>query len=162
MFFSFSNWWFGWICKLIWPYCTLGMCCIIPLLENIDSLVRFAYQHNVFICDLVIVVKSCQGQLYSLYNDGSSQFSSDEFWAFKGLLDYNHDHIHMKWMAKLNDSSEHLAFIMNGDKLWAMHNDTISKIRIVVIKALQQKVSMYAKWFWHAPKFLDRPTWGSN
>jgi hypothetical protein len=69
------------------------------------------------------------------------------FWAFKGLLDCSHDHIHMKWMAKLNDSSEHLAFIMNGDKLWAMHNDTISKIRIVVIKALQQKVSMYAKWF---------------
>jgi hypothetical protein len=38
----------------------LGMCCIIPLLENIDSLVQFAQQQDVFICDLVDVVKICQ------------------------------------------------------------------------------------------------------
>ncbi len=82
----------------------------------------------------MIVVKVCHGQLYSLYNDCNSPFSSDEFWAFKGLLDCSHDHIHMKWVAELNDFSEHLAFIVNGDKLWAMHNDPILKLRIVVIK----------------------------
>jgi hypothetical protein len=38
----------------------------------------------------------------------------------------------MKWVANLNDSNEQLAFIVNGDKLWAMHNDQVSKVRIVV------------------------------
>jgi hypothetical protein len=43
------------------PYCMLGMCCIIPLLENIESFVQFAQQENVLICDLIVVVKICQG-----------------------------------------------------------------------------------------------------
>jgi len=33
-----------------------------------------------------------RGKDYSLYNDANSSFSSDEFWAFKGFLDYNHEH----------------------------------------------------------------------
>lgn len=43
------------------PYCLLGMWCLILLLENIDFLVQFALQHDVFICDLVFVIKICQG-----------------------------------------------------------------------------------------------------
>jgi hypothetical protein len=35
---------------------------------------------------------------------------------FEGLLDYSHDHIHMQCMANLNDLSEQLAFIVNGEK----------------------------------------------
>jgi hypothetical protein len=60
-------------------YYMLGMCCIIFLLENIDFLVQFAQQHDVFICDLVVVVKICHGQFYFLYYDGSSSFSNYEF-----------------------------------------------------------------------------------
>ncbi len=66
-----------------------------------------------------------QAQAQQMDNDGSSLFSNDEFQAFKGLLDCGHDHIHMKWVANLNDSSEQLAFIVSGDKLWAMHNDQV-------------------------------------
>jgi hypothetical protein len=40
----------------------------------------------------------------------------------------------MKWVANLNDSTNYLVFIVNGDKLWAMHNDPISKVQIVVIR----------------------------
>jgi hypothetical protein len=72
------------------------MCCLIVLLEIIDFLVQFAQQHDVFICNLMALVKICQGKLYTLYNDGNSSFSSDEFMAFKSLLDLIHDHIHMK------------------------------------------------------------------
>ncbi len=81
------------------------MCYIIPLLESNDSLVQFAQHRDVFICDLMVAIKVCHGQLYSLYNDGNSSFSSDEFWAFKGLRDCSL-HIHMKWVANLNDSNE--------------------------------------------------------
>jgi hypothetical protein len=43
------------------PYYMLGMCCIIHFLENIESFVQFAQQEDIFICDLIVVVKICQG-----------------------------------------------------------------------------------------------------
>jgi hypothetical protein len=43
------------------PYCTLGICWIIILLENIEFLVQFAQQHDIFICDLIVVVEIYQG-----------------------------------------------------------------------------------------------------
>ncbi len=81
--------------------------------------------------------------LCNLYNDGNSSFSSDEFWAFKGLLDCSL-HIHMKWVANLNDSSEQLAFIVNGDKLWAMHNELVLKVRTILIQDSFQ--SLISQW----------------
>jgi hypothetical protein len=83
----------------------------------------------------MVFVKICQGQLYSLYNDVKFSFSSDQLWAFgRTLLNCSHEHIHMKWMADLNDSSEKFVFILNGEKLLAMHNDSILKVRTVVIQ----------------------------
>jgi hypothetical protein len=38
----------------------------------------------------------------------------------------------MKWVVDLNDFNEELVFIMNGEKLWAMHNDPILKLRTIV------------------------------
>jgi hypothetical protein len=40
----------------------------------------------------------------------------------------------MKWVAYLNDTSEQLAFIVNGDKIWAMYNDPVLKGKIVVTR----------------------------
>jgi len=34
----------------------------------------------------------------------------------------------MKWVANLNDSNEQFFFIVNGEKLWAMHNDLVLKL----------------------------------
>ncbi len=68
-----------------------------------------------------------------MYNDGSS-FSTNEFWAFRGLLDCTHEPMHLKWVADMNDSNETLAFIINNEKIWAMHMDPILKQWIVVIQ----------------------------
>jgi hypothetical protein len=38
---------------LLDPYLALGMTCLLPLLECINSLVKFAQSRNVFICDFV-------------------------------------------------------------------------------------------------------------
>jgi hypothetical protein len=59
-------------------------------------------------------------------------FSSDEFGAFKSSLDCSHDHIHMQLVVDLNDFNEQLAFIVNGEKIWTMHNNLVLKVRIVV------------------------------
>jgi len=77
-----------------------------------------------------------------LYNDGNSSFSSDEFWAFKSLLNFSYDYIHMKWVANLNDNNEQLAFHVNGEKFWAMHNDPLSKLQTIVIQeSIQSLIS---------------------
>jgi len=39
----------------------------------------------------------------------------------------SHDHMHMKLVTYLNDYSEKLTFIINGEKFWAMHNMFKSK-----------------------------------
>jgi hypothetical protein len=62
---------------LVDPFYMLGMCCIITLLESIDSLIQFAQQQDIFICDMVAAIKIYQNKLYTLYNDGFS-FSINE------------------------------------------------------------------------------------
>jgi hypothetical protein len=55
------------------------MCCIVLLLENIDSLMQFAQQCYGFMCDLGVIINIYKGQFYTLYNDGRFSFSNDEF-----------------------------------------------------------------------------------
>jgi hypothetical protein len=41
----------------------LGLACIIPMLECIRGFFKFVQTQDVFICDFVAIVKSCQGDL---------------------------------------------------------------------------------------------------
>jgi hypothetical protein len=41
------------------PYIALGMTCIVPLLDCINSLIKFAQARNVFICDFVVALTAC-------------------------------------------------------------------------------------------------------
>jgi hypothetical protein len=45
----------------------------------------------------------------------------------------------MKWVANLNDNNEQLAFLVNGEKIWAMHNDPLSKLQTIVIQRIFSK-----------------------
>jgi hypothetical protein len=45
---------------LVDPYIALGMTCIVPLLDCINSLIKFAQARNVFICDFVAALTACQ------------------------------------------------------------------------------------------------------
>jgi len=53
-------------------------------------------------CNLAIVIKVCQGDLYNMYLEQSSNFTIDTFWAFKSLLECKHENIHTKWIHDLN------------------------------------------------------------
>jgi hypothetical protein len=45
-------------------------------------------------------------------------FSCDEFLSLNGLMVCDHWQIHMKWVIDYNnDSIEHLAFLLNGEKI---------------------------------------------
>ncbi len=47
----------------------LGLTCIIPMLEFVQGLSKFAQNRDIFICDFVVVVKECEAQLYQMYCD---------------------------------------------------------------------------------------------
>jgi len=64
---------------LLDPFTMLGMCALLPLLEAIDTLVNYAQKRDVYICDFVAAFKVCQRDLYHMYEDKATCFSSDEF-----------------------------------------------------------------------------------
>ena len=107
--------------KLLDPYTVLGMAALLPLLEAVDNLITFAQKRDVYICDFVAALKVCQGQLYSLYEDQATRFSTDEFWAYKNLLDCSHEHVHWKWITDLNDNTSQLAFVCSNEQIFAVH-----------------------------------------
>jgi hypothetical protein len=49
----------------------------------------------------------------------------------------------MQWVAKLNDSNEQCAFIVNGEKFWDMHSiDLISKVwKVLIQESFQTLIS---------------------
>lgn len=104
---------------LLDPYTLLGMTALQPLLETVNTLVEFAQGRNVFVSDFVGALEVCEERLHCLYLDSSSAFATDDFWAFTSLQTLTHKVIHLKWVEDLNDSSEQLAFMVNGDKLFA-------------------------------------------
>jgi len=61
------------------PYTLLGMVALMPLLETIDLLVTFAQKQDVFVCDFIAALKIAEGQLYTLYIDRATSYSTDEF-----------------------------------------------------------------------------------
>jgi hypothetical protein len=42
---------------------------ILPLLEFVHDLTKFAQMHDIFVYDLVAIVKVCKGDLYNMYCD---------------------------------------------------------------------------------------------
>jgi hypothetical protein len=71
----------------------LGLSYILPLLESIDALVKFAQMKDVSVCDLVATIKLCQSDIYMMYCDQTSKFTIDNFWVFKSLLEFRHENI---------------------------------------------------------------------
>jgi hypothetical protein len=92
----------------------LGFVCILPLLKSVHVLIKFAQSRDVFVCDLVVAIKDCQGDVYSMYYDQISKFTTDSFWPFKSLLKLKHENIHMRWIVDAKFEIPHLAFELNG------------------------------------------------
>ncbi len=92
----------------------LGLACILPLLESMHALIKFAQSKDVFVCYLVVPIKDCQGDVYNIYCDLISKFTIDSFWVFKSLLELKHENMHMRWIVDAKFGIPHLAFELNG------------------------------------------------
>jgi len=49
-----------------------------------------------------------------MYYDQTSKFTSNNFWAFKFLLELEHENIHMCWIVDVKYGIPNLAFELNG------------------------------------------------
>jgi hypothetical protein len=93
----------------------LSLVCFIPMLEITNFLVKFAQFHNVFVYDLVVVMKIFQADYHKLYVDFIHvTFNDDVFQGFHGLVETNHDAICMKWIIDLYIGIDHMGFELNG------------------------------------------------
>jgi len=99
------------------PYALLEMTALMPLQEIVDLMVTFIQKRDVYICDFVAALNIIKGQLYTLYVDKATTFATNEFWAFKNILDYSHSQIYMKWVSDLNYESAQLVFVANGSQI---------------------------------------------
>jgi hypothetical protein len=106
------------------PYLALGMTCLLPLLECINSLVKFAQSRNVFICDFVGALTICQAQLFEIYVDDGKAFGTHHFVDFRQMVECRHEQIHVKWDLDMNHSLEVLAFTVGGRILPAKHDES--------------------------------------
>jgi hypothetical protein len=97
-----------------------GMAYILPLMESMQSLFKFAQQGDIFISNFIAIVKLCQGQLYNLYYNATLSFQGNELWSFHELLQDDHEQIHTKWVTDYNTKcTKHLGFVINGEKICA-------------------------------------------
>jgi hypothetical protein len=64
----------------------LALPCILPMLEVVQSLIKFAQAGNVFISDFIAVVKIYQAELYMMYYDSASSFQPMHFPLFTDVL----------------------------------------------------------------------------
>jgi len=111
----------------------LGIITMLPLMERIGSLSKFAQRQNVFICDFIVTMKVYQDQHYKLYSNNNIVFTSDEFWSLNGLMVCNHQQIHVKWVIDYNcDVIKHLVFVLNGEKIWVHLGTVYSKTRMML------------------------------
>ena len=88
----------------------LGMACILPLFEAVQSLSKFGQGRDVAICDFVATVKQCQIIVEMLYVCPDTRYSGDEFLVFSRIASVTSLAVFMKWMPDLNASEpiEHL------------------------------------------------------
>jgi hypothetical protein len=54
----------------------LGLSCIIPLLELVQGLSKFAQSQYTFICDFIFSLKLCEADLFPMYYEVGKMFSS--------------------------------------------------------------------------------------
>ncbi len=92
----------------------LGLVAILPLLHSIHNFIKFNQcQRDIFIYDFVVVVKVCQGAIFSLYTNLNIKFKSYAFEAYKTLVGARYESIIMKWVIDLTTGMEHLPFDVN-------------------------------------------------
>jgi hypothetical protein len=99
----------------------LALPCLMPLLDCVNSLMKFAQSSDLFISDFVATVKICQADLFMMYVDPTTSFQKLHFQQFCDIVeDYSYT-ITQEWVTDLNDGCESLAFRI-GEHKYSAHS----------------------------------------
>jgi hypothetical protein len=67
----------------------LRLPCVLPMLESINALMKFAQARDIFICDYndyIVAVKICQVDLYKMHSDPTTSFQHENFLEFTHVV----------------------------------------------------------------------------
>ncbi len=60
----------------------MGLTCVLPMLEAVESLNKLAQNRDLFTCDFMAAMKLIQVDIYTFYVDLERHFSHDQFQHF--------------------------------------------------------------------------------
>jgi hypothetical protein len=63
-----------------------GLALLLPLLKEVNNLMKLAQIQNVFVVDYLAGIKLCQTNLFSHFVDFDIVFKFDVFYSFKSLV----------------------------------------------------------------------------
>jgi len=80
----------------------LGLNAIMPLLEEVHSLIKSSQLHDMFVCDFIAIVKICEIDVYMMYYDNHYYFQGDMFENFHAFINNVHKRMSFWWIMDLN------------------------------------------------------------
>jgi L-rhamnose mutarotase len=124
----------------------LGLSCLLPLLEAMHALIKFAQRKDIFICDFVATVKFCQENLYMMYSNPSNNYQREHFQVFSNVVENNFATIMQDWVIHLNNGTKTLVFHMVGHSYVAHIFNPLIGAKQLVCKAIFETSIMQNLW----------------
>jgi hypothetical protein len=87
----------------------LSLTVMIPLLECVNRLIKFAQQRHVYVCDYVTAVKVCQAELYERFVDSDTAYTPLYFRHFNNIIGDASEVIEFGWFPDLETGEEFLS-----------------------------------------------------
>jgi len=88
----------------------MGFMCIMPMLEVVHDLIKFAQKSDTFVCDFVGVMKMCCAHLHTLYYDPKNKYINEQFKGFANLIICNNDELLIAWWIDATTNIENVFF----------------------------------------------------
>jgi hypothetical protein len=80
-----------------------GLPCILPMLEMVHTLIKYAQRQDVFICEFIDDVKSIEVKLHRLYVDPFCKYDDYAFNEFTVVCEHCSELLPFTWVSHLFD-----------------------------------------------------------
>jgi hypothetical protein len=88
----------------------LAFHCLVPMLEIVNRVIKWAQDRDIYIVDFISGVKDCTSLLYRYFVDPSTRYQVDIFKSYIQLQEGCHPEIRTKWQMSAGSKVEHLVF----------------------------------------------------
>lgn len=80
---------------------SLGLSCILPLLECMQVYSKFIHSHDLFICVFIDGIKACEKDMYKMYVNLIMNYghTNEFFQIFLAIVNHIYDYTYMAWIS---------------------------------------------------------------